>query len=334
MSSPVESKRSPLPCTEVLSGVIQRNGVEDLARAVSQFFSLESSQLEPGQFKCKIEFAATGGVLVYREDYACRIHARGELIGERFGLGIITGGPSAMFSGSNMTERTVASAITGEELDIVAPRGFGQIIMLVDQKSLYQLAEDSGLGMSVLRNLRLGRSGMPMLAQPEAVFAVKKKFNALLDDASAGTLRIHQDELEDLVYEAMLSVIDTADVPYGRPSASIVVRRAIDVFESSGGFLRMADIYRRLNLSPKSLQNAFRSVTGLSPRAFFQNVMLNRARQALLRGDAEVEKVSAIALGLGFTELGRFAVRYRALFGESPSETLRKQRRISVVIPV
>lgn len=333
MSSTALSKSSSSPGKQVLSGIIQRNGIEDLACAVKQFFALESTQLEPGQFKCKIEFAASGGVLVYREDYACRIHARGELIGGRFGLGIITHGPSAVFSGESMTGHTVASAMTGEELDIVAPRGFGQIIMLVDHESLYSLAEAAGMGESTLRNLRRGRSGMPMIAQPEAVMAVQRRFNALLQDAASGHLQIHQEELEDMVYEAMLSVIDTADVPCGRPSASVLVRRAIEIFESSGRFLRMAAIYRSLNVSPKTLQNAFRTVTGLSPRTFFQNVMLNRAREAFLREDAGQGKVTAIASGLGITELGRFAVRYRALFGESPSETLRRQRQTTVAIP-
>lgn len=333
MRSPQQPEPSQASGSQVLSGVIQRNGIEDLARAVSQFFSLDSTQLEPGQFKCEIEFAAAGRALVYREDYSCRVHARGELIGGRFGLGIITRGPSATFSGANMTENTVASAMTGEQLDIVAPRGFGQIIMMVDQNSLYNLAEAAGLATSVLRNLRLGRAGLPMIARPEAVHAVQKKFNALLDDAAGGTLQIHPDELEDFIYEAMLSVIDTADVPHGRPSATVLVRRAIDVFESSGGFLQMANIYRRLNVSPKTLQNAFRSETGLSPRTFFQRFMLNRARLALLQGDPEEGKVTAIASGLGFTELGRFAVRYRALFGESPSETLRRQKRPSFTIP-
>lgn len=334
MSHPEHTDHSPPPSSRVLSGVIQRNAIEDLARAVSQFFTLDSSQLEPGQFKCQIEFAAAGQTLVYREDYACRIHARGELIGDRFGLGIITGGPGAIFSGATMTESTVASAMTGEELDIVAPRGFGQIIMMVDQKSLYELAEDAGLGAGVLGNLRLGRSGMPLVARPEAVYAVQKKFNALLDEAASGSLHLHQDELEDLVYEAMLSVIDTDDVSSGRPSSSVVVRRAIEVFQASGGFLRMANIYRRLNVSPKTLQNAFRTVTGLSPRSFFQRVMLNRARRALLASDSEEDKVTAIAAKLGFTELGRFAVRYRELFGESPSETLHRQKRAPVAIPL
>jgi AraC-like DNA-binding protein len=62
--------------------------------------------------------------------------------------------------------------------------------------------------------------------------------------------------------------------------------------------------------------------------------MLNRARQALLASDSEEDKVTAIAAKLGFTELGRFAVRYRELFGESPSETLHRQKRAPVAIPL
>ena len=333
MSTSKRDSRSDSVPSQVLSGVIQRDGIEDLARAVSQFFSLDSTQLEPGHFKCKIEFAAGARTLVYREDYACRIHARGELIGDRFGLGIITHGPSAVFSGASMTGHTVASAMTGEELDIVAPRGFGQIIMTVDQKSLFSLAEAAGMGEGILQNLRRGRSGMPLAAHPQAVMAVKQKFHALLDEAAGGSLNIHQEELEDRVYDAILSIIDTAEMPCGRPSAAVLVRRAIEVFEASGGLVRMANIYRRLNVSPKTLQNAFRTVTGLSPRSFFQRVLLTRAREALLRSDSAEDKVTAIVARLGISELGRFAVRYRALFGESPSETLRRQKRVSVGIP-
>jgi transcriptional regulator GlxA family with amidase domain len=62
--------------------------------------------------------------------------------------------------------------------------------------------------------------------------------------------------------------------------------------------------------------------------------MLNRARQALLASDSEEDKVTVIAAKLGFTELGRFAVRYRELFGERPSETLRRQKRATVAIPL
>jgi AraC-like DNA-binding protein len=46
-------------------------------------------------------------------------------------------------------------------------------------------------------------------------------------------------------------------------------------------------------------------------------------RRALLRADPSTSIVTRLATDLGFWELARFSVAYRALFGESPSEPLR-----------
>ena len=53
---------------------------------------------------------------------------------------------------------------------------------------------------------------------------------------------------------------------------------------------------------------------------------LNRVRRALLRADPATATVAEHARRHGFTELGRFAVIYRTVFGESPSTTLRRLR--------
>ena len=57
---------------------------------------------------------------------------------------------------------------------------------------------------------------------------------------------------------------------------------------------------------------------------------MNSARYALLEADRQHESVTGIALENGFTELGRFAVRYRQMFGETPSETLRSRKATTV----
>ena len=48
------------------------------------------------------------------------------------------------------------------------------------------------------------------------------------------------------------------------------------------------------------------------------------ARRELQRAEPSKSTVTRIVTDQGFWELGRFSVAYRALFGESPAETLRR----------
>jgi transcriptional regulator GlxA family with amidase domain len=77
-------------------------------------------------------------------------------------------------------------------------------------------------------------------------------------------------------------------------------------------------------VSPRTLARAFRAVHGTTPSRYLQALRLAEARRVLLSADAEVQSVTQVAMRFGFRELGRFAVHYRATFGESPSETLRR----------
>jgi transcriptional regulator GlxA family with amidase domain len=47
------------------------------------------------------------------------------------------------------------------------------------------------------------------------------------------------------------------------------------------------------------------------------------ARRALRQADPALTRVTDIATEFGFLELGRFAVKYHQIFGETPSATLR-----------
>ena len=78
-----------------------------------------------------------------------------------------------------------------------------------------------------------------------------------------------------------------------------------------------------VGVSERSLRKAFQEVRGVSPKRWALHARLAVVRHALRHPEVEHATVTAIATDHGFFELGRFAGTYKAVFGETPSATLR-----------
>nr|BFF26536.1 hypothetical protein GCM10025732_45010 [Glycomyces mayteni] len=87
----------------------------------------------------------------------------------------------------------------------------------------------------------------------------------------------------------------------------------------------VAELARRANTSTRALHEGFRKRLGTTPMAYLRRVRLQRANDRLHAADpGRGATVTAIAVQLGFTNLGRFAADYRRRFGEPPSTTLQR----------
>jgi AraC-like DNA-binding protein len=84
--------------------------------------------------------------------------------------------------------------------------------------------------------------------------------------------------------------------------------------------LPISALCHSLAVSERTLRKAFQEKYGLPPCRLLRMLRLALARDALLSGRSIT--VTEIAMQFGFAELGRFAVEYRKVFGESPSQTL------------
>lgn len=76
-------------------------------------------------------------------------------------------------------------------------------------------------------------------------------------------------------------------------------------------------------VSARALFDGFRRFRGTSPMAYLKSVRLERAREDLLDAGPDTS-VTAVACRWGFYQFGRFAAQYKQMFGELPSETLRR----------
>ena len=88
----------------------------------------------------------------------------------------------------------------------------------------------------------------------------------------------------------------------------------------------MPEIAAAMGLSERTLCKCCEAFLGMSPGQYARLRRLNLVRAALRRADPAKSSVGEIARQWGFSELGRFAVAYRRIFGETPSTTLQKYR--------
>jgi AraC-like DNA-binding protein len=79
------------------------------------------------------------------------------------------------------------------------------------------------------------------------------------------------------------------------------------------------ELCRTTGASKRTLEYAFRSHLGITPKRFINSIRLNGAR-ALLRSRHPM-KIADAANAWGFWHMGQFAKDYRTLFGELPSQT-------------
>jgi len=88
--------------------------------------------------------------------------------------------------------------------------------------------------------------------------------------------------------------------------------------------LSVAELARQTRVPDRTLRTAFHRSYGLSPQEYLRIQRLYEARRLLLASGQDRTTVTQIAFGLGFWDLGRFAGAYGSLYGERPSETLRR----------
>jgi AraC-like DNA-binding protein len=91
--------------------------------------------------------------------------------------------------------------------------------------------------------------------------------------------------------------------------------------------LYMIEICRAIGVTERTLRVACEGHLGMGPIRYLTLRRMHLARRALLRETPLTATVTRLATDYGFWELGRFAVHYKALFGESPSVSLQRQPR-------
>jgi AraC-like DNA-binding protein len=154
------------------------------------------------------------------------------------------------------------------------------------------------------------------------------RMEALLDTPEFPVLERAAREIEERLLEDLLVAVAPPERPVPGANCRRAARRAeAFIQEHWRESILLADLCRAAGAPERALRHGFGELYGVSPMAYLRSVRLHAARKELRRAECE-RSISELALRCGFTHLGRFSVDYRRAFGQTPSETRNRRRRV------
>ena len=294
-------------------------------------FNIRYDQEDAGTFTGECLYRGNMNMVFCRERYS-----RGICVHGTVPYGMVTAvmstkrKGSAWMNGEELTPDCLGVLTPGDEGAFRAPagQGFTNFIIAHERleravRALYQLPLSEVLKHTA--TLHLPTIAMSLLRESTTEVFTPKSPDAIL------RAEVWDRKCEGSVLQA-LCVALAAD--HAQPSDRLAVRNHWRTARHVRNYIE-ANLSEMLDLemlchesgvSARTLENAFQEVYGVGPLQFIRRRRLNAVRHALKAADPEESSVKSIAVQMGFTHLGRFSDAYQAMFGETPSCTLKGKR--------
>ena len=154
-----------------------------------------------------------------------------------------------------------------------------------------------------------------------------KKLHSLLLNCFHIDQEYLPDQLDKLLVLLMTSLFEASNKNKSkkiqRTNRINIYSRARDyIHDHIEGNIAITDLCSSIGSSQRNLRYVFEHTAGLSPKKYINHCRLNKVRSDLKSG--YFEKIIEVAHVNGFWHSGQFAADYLKLFGELPSDTLKR----------
>lgn len=286
-------------------------------------------QTSCGAFSGEVRELLDGELQLFEEVASCATSQRCQPWqgGLWVGLAVPDHGAGLRFMGRPVQAHELMVARSETPFDLQVPAGHGLYGMVLGQaalerhlQALHQQAWPAGWApvpsvqtLSPLQRYRL--QGMLR----EVLRCLQEQPAALHHGASRRSLR---EALMTVLCDVLLPPsLSEAVTPRQLRRHELVHRVRERVFEHPDAPLSVADLCTHLHVTRRTLQNCFQDVLGMSPATYLRTVRLNAVRRALREEAPHASTIADTAARWGFWHMGHFSQDYKALFGETPSQT-------------
>ncbi len=293
--------------------------VDDFATAVAGL-QIDYVRTGRGQGPCVVTAAGTRDATFSFGSIGFPVIAATEVPADRSVFALITAAPPrTQWNGVEVRPGDLVAYAPTTTFLAVEPIGLAAAVLVVPTGSAQQIASSLGIPDPIVP-----RSVAPLAPSPPV-----RRLAAMMRHASRQPPLMANPSTLSMLVESAVGVVTEDTTPGGRRSRRLdsraIVRNCLDYVESKGVHQpSMSELCRAGYASESRVRQAFIDAVGVPPNRYFQLRLLSRLRSALTAAGPEQASVTDIAMSLGVTQLGRVAGRYRSLYGEVPSETLRR----------
>jgi AraC-like DNA-binding protein len=304
---------------------------DEAEEIISKHYLPNRLDLPRGCRSLEMDFAGLqiGAITTGRLSYGHRVRQMTEEA-NNFHVNMPTRGHALSRRGKSKTVHTAS----GQGL-VFSPEAPAEITWSADCAQLCLMIPRAGLeaelerllGRSVRSRLRFDFGVAPVHAAGRLQTVLHVVAQELDQPSGLATSRVAGPHLEGLVLDGLLlgqrHNYSEAALGFSSSAPGGVIQRAVELLEERPSEpWTTVGLATELHLSARALQAGFKRDVGTAPMAYLRMVRLRRANTVLMEANPAETTVQAVALSLGLLHQGRFAANYRALFGETPSETL------------
>ena len=282
----------------------------------------EYDQLSGGRFYGRIDEVALDGCQLFKEHTNRALRQQCNVWKDALWIGIPARASDCRINGLSVGTDQLMCRPGGRDFELMTPDAFDIYGIVIREETLLRAAEREA---RVLDLPSLEHS--PRLTVPQAQLdQVRSLLEQVLYRDAQGLDSEHQQQLAS---QALLQLVTNAAQPAAAPSYAhrrkVVEQVKRYLAEHPDAPLSIPELCERVHVSRRTLQYSFESMLGISPLQFLRSARLNQVRRALCEPQ-QSSPIASIAAERGFWHPGQFARDYKALFGENPSETVKRSR--------
>jgi AraC family ethanolamine operon transcriptional activator len=329
MAAPPQALMAPayLPRQGFYSHVA--NDVDDQAVNLTGWRQIYD-QLTPGRFAGSIQEVWLGGMQIFLESTSHVLRQSCVVDSESWWFGIPMVAEGCKLGSSSIGGDTIAMRPGRSPFELLTPNGF-QIMGLVVpgrdlERHIHALNQSSFLPRAMQDHLLKIGAGQRLRLQ--------RLVQQILQEASRAPAIVANPSTEESIRVAVLDALAdicsthkaTGRVPGRQVNHYKIVREVRQyLLQNHDEAVTIVDLCQRFEISRRTLQYAFQHAMGMNPNAYLRAIRLNGVRRCLRDPNSSVTSVQKAAAHWGFWHLSQFARDYRGLFGELPSERLKRR---------